>query len=130
MSTPPAGSLPLLRWAQVPLSIPYRPVSPACKLQAKAKKQDIHPLSIMCPTTSGSRPSRSEGLRCSHMSCSSGPCPSQEGPSAAMSPTAPNPTSLVGRAPEPPCIPRLWIPPTCSGGLPCHRVSHSYLTRP
>jgi hypothetical protein len=37
MLAPPVGSLPLLRWAQGPLSISYRLDTPTYMLQAKTK---------------------------------------------------------------------------------------------
>jgi hypothetical protein len=91
---------------------------PAYKLQVKAKKQGVRPRSIMCPAAQGPWPSHSEGHRCGPMSHGSGHrLSAQEESGATMCPTAPDATSLLGRAPEPPSVPWLRIPPARSGGL-------------
>jgi hypothetical protein len=63
-------------------------------------------------------------LRRCHVSRGSGSClPPQEGSDAAMCPTASDPSSLLKRAPELPCVPWLWILPPCSGELWCYHMS-------
>jgi hypothetical protein len=63
-------------------------------------------------------PPYSGGLWCCHVSRSSRSClPAQEGSSAAMSPTALDPASLLGRASVLPHVPRHWTPLPWSGGL-------------
>jgi hypothetical protein len=77
MLAPPAGSLPPLRWAWGPLSVPCRPGIPAYKLQVNTK--------------SGA---------CIHVACGTGPSlPANVGFEAAMCSVAPDPASLLGRAP-------------------------------
>jgi hypothetical protein len=50
MLSPPAGSMPLLRWVRGPLSIPCKPGTPAYMLQAKTKcKVCAH--ALPCATT-------------------------------------------------------------------------------
>jgi hypothetical protein len=47
-------------------------------------------------------------------------------PRTTTCPTAPNPASLLGRAPVPPRVTRLRTPPPSSGGLRCCHLSHGY----
>jgi hypothetical protein len=98
MLTPPAVSLPLLRWAQWPLSVPCRLDTPAYRLESNTRK-------TYC-----------------HMPYNAGCClPVREGSGTATCHVALDPTSLLGRAPMLPHVPRLWILPPCSGGLQrCH----------
>jgi hypothetical protein len=59
-----------------------------------------------------------------HMPCGSGPClPTKAGSNATTCPSAPDPASLLRRAPALPRVPQLWTPPPCSGGLRCCYVS-------
>jgi hypothetical protein len=73
-------------------------------------------------------PPYSKGLRRCHMSRGSGSClPAQVGSGAAMCPMALDPTSLLGRAPVLPCVPRYHTLPPCLGGLQCYHVSRCSL---
>jgi hypothetical protein len=57
---------------------------------------------------------------CRHVPCSIGPCfPAKVGSGVATCPVAPDPTSLIGRAPVPSRVPWFWTPPPCKGGLRC-----------
>jgi hypothetical protein len=70
-------------------------------------------------------PPCSGGLRYYHVSHSSGPClPDREGSGAATCRTAPDPASLLGRAPMLPRAPQLRTPHPCSRGLQSCHVSH------
>jgi hypothetical protein len=72
-------------------------------------------------------PPYSGGLWCCHMSHSSRPrLPAREGSSATMCNTAPEPVSLLRRAPVLPCGPQLWTLPPYSGGLRCCRMPHDF----
>jgi hypothetical protein len=51
------------------------------------------------------------------------PLYAQEGSGVTTHHVALDPTSLHGRAPEPPCISRPQIPPPGSGGLRCRHTS-------
>jgi hypothetical protein len=98
MLAPPTVLLPLLRWAQGPLLVPYRPGTPAYKFESKTRK-------TYC-----------------HMPYNAGSClPAREGFGVVTCPTALDPASILRSAPMLPCVSRLWILPPCSGGLRrCH----------
>jgi hypothetical protein len=49
MLAPPAGSLPLPRWARGPLSVPCRPGTPAYKFQVKTKGEACKSHAPACP---------------------------------------------------------------------------------
>jgi hypothetical protein len=69
-------------------------------------------------------PPYSEGLQCCHVSHVFRPClPAQEGSGARICPMAPNPTSLLGRAPMLPHVSWIQTLPPCSGRLQCCHVS-------
>jgi hypothetical protein len=75
-------------------------------------------------------PSNSGGLRRCHVSHGTrSRLPARDGSTAAMWPTAPDPASLLGRAPVLPCVPRHQILPPCSGGLRRYHVSHGTASR-
>jgi hypothetical protein len=66
----------------------------------------------------------SVGLQCCHVFRGSRSClPFREGSGAVTCPVASDPTSLLGRAPALPRVPRHRPPPPCSGGLRCCHVS-------
>jgi hypothetical protein len=120
----PAGSLPLLRWARGPLSVPCKLGTPTYKLQVKTRSGSC----IHAPPPNSTRPY----------------LPAKVGSYVVTCPVAPDPTSLLGRAlafprvswlrtlPSrralvPPCVPRHQTPPPCSGGLRRCHVSRSSL---
>jgi hypothetical protein len=115
MLVPPAGSLPLQRWARRPLSVCSRPGTPAYMLQAKTKgKVCIHglpcanmvpePTSMLregfCATTCPSLwtpPLCLGGLQHCHTSLSTGPhLAANEGPDTDTRPSTPDRTRLNG----------------------------------
>jgi hypothetical protein len=49
----PAGLAPLLRWARGPLPVPYRPGTPAYKLQNYSEKQGVQQRIVTCPGALG-----------------------------------------------------------------------------
>jgi hypothetical protein len=102
---PPTGSQPLPRWAQGPLSIPYRPDTSVYKLQIKTRSMAcIHVLpSVLQLRTSP---------------------PVEVGSGTAMCPVAPDLASLLRRAPAPPHVPWPGILPPCRGGLQRCHMSH------
>jgi hypothetical protein len=107
---PPAGSLPLPRWAWVPLLVPYRPGTPAYKLQAKTRNR-VYISALPCAAT------------CCHVSHGSElSLPAREGSGAATCPMAMDNASLLVRALMMPCAPQLQTPSHCSGGLWCCHV--------
>jgi hypothetical protein len=67
-----------------------------------------------------------------HMPYNSGSClPAWEGSGAAMCLTAPDPSSLLGKALALPHAPQLQTPPPCSGGIQrCHVPCGSGLCLP
>jgi hypothetical protein len=91
---PPVGSLPLPRWARGPLSLSYRPGTPAYRLMSKTRNKTY------CHISYNSR---------SHL-------PTPESSSTATCPTASVPASLLERAPMLPCVPLHRSSPPCSGG--------------
>jgi hypothetical protein len=146
MLAPPAGSLPLLRWTQGPLSIPYRPGTPAYMLQDKIKsKVCVHslprataaqePSSLLregsgaakCPRLQ-TPPLRLGGFRRCHMPKGSGPrLTIQEGSGAAMRPSALSPASPLRRGPTLTCVHRLQTAPASevgSGADTCPMALH------
>jgi hypothetical protein len=59
-----------------------------------------------------------------HVPCGSGPyLPTEVGSSAATCHTAPDPASLLTRAPVHLCVPPLQTMPPCLGGLQCYHMS-------
>jgi hypothetical protein len=75
-------------------------------------------------------PPCSGGLRCCRVSHGSGPrLIARESSSVATCPMALDPTSPLGRALVPPCVPQLWTPPPRLGGLRCRYVSCSSIPR-
>jgi hypothetical protein len=120
---PPAGSLPLLRWARGPLSVPYRPGTLAYKLQVKTRRRACirtlpHALWLW------TLPPYRGGLWRYHVPHDFGPrLPAREGSSAVTCHMALNPASLLRRAPVLPHAPWLRTLPTCSGELLCGHVS-------
>jgi hypothetical protein len=99
---PPAGSQPLLRLARGPLLVPYKPGTPAYKLEVKigegmhsrtdtwptapdpASQHGISFRAATCSTTLDPPPS-TVGLQCCHVPHSVGPClPAQEGSGVVM----------------------------------------------
>jgi hypothetical protein len=99
---PPVGSLPLPRWARGPLSLSYRPGTPAYRLMSKTRNKTY------CHMSYNSR---------SHL-------PTPESSSTATCPTASVPTSLLERAPMLPCVPLHRSSPPYSGGLRCCHMPH------
>jgi hypothetical protein len=99
---PPAGSQHLLRWAQGPLSVPYRSGTPAYRLESRTRKTYCH-----MPYNTKSYLSAQEGSK--DVTC----------------PVALYPASLLGRTPALPHVPRLYILPPCLVGLRRCHVSHS-----
>jgi hypothetical protein len=70
----------------------------------------------------------SVGLQCCQVFRDSRSClPAQEGSGAATCPVAPDPASLLRRAPTLPRVLRHRPPPPCSGGLRCCHVSYGSL---
>jgi hypothetical protein len=105
MVAPPAGSLPLLRWAWGPLSVPYRPGT----LHTGIKS--IH--GVGNATTS------------CHMSLSSGPrLLAKEGSGANTCLATPDHVSPLGRDLALPRVSWLYTPPPHYRGLRCYHVSH------
>jgi hypothetical protein len=83
MLAPPAGSSPLLRWVQGPLSTVCRLGIPTCKLQAKSRSRVCE---HVMPRINQYRtlPPRSGGLQHRHASHGFGPhLPAREGSGAA-----------------------------------------------
>jgi hypothetical protein len=110
---PPVDLLPLLRWAQGPLSIPYRPGTTCASTKLKQRSR-AYVLALSCVPR--------------HQVHN---CPVQRGSGGAVCPTAPDPTSLLRRGPVLPRIPPLRTLPLCSGGVQCCHVSRGsgpYLT--
>jgi hypothetical protein len=101
MLAPPTVLLPLLWWAEGPLSVPYRPGTPAYKFESKTRKTYCH-----MPYNAGSY------------------LPAREGSGVVTCPTALDPASMLGRAPMLPCVSWLRILPPCSGGIRRCHVSH------
>jgi hypothetical protein len=127
MLAPLAGSPPLLRWAQGPLSVLYRPGIPAYELQTEAGSRACDYVPPRVPWYWTLWPHLG-GFRCHLASLGFGPClPTQEGSSATTRPVALGPTSLIRRASELPCISWIWTPPPNLGGLQHRHVSHNYL---
>jgi hypothetical protein len=103
-----------------PLSIPYRPGTPAYRLESKTRKMYCHmPYNIRsclpareasdvatCPAAPDPTSLLGRLRRC-HVSCGSESfLPTQEGSGAAICPVALDPASLLGRAPALPCVSR------------------------
>jgi hypothetical protein len=123
---PPAGSQPLLRWFQGPLSVPYRPGTPTYNLQAKIRRRACIrtlPRVIWLRTLPPCR----DGLWHCHMPHGSAPrLLARKGSGAATCRTALDPVSLLGRAPVLSRVARLRTPPPCSVGLQCCHVPHGF----
>jgi hypothetical protein len=84
---PPTGSQPPLRWARGPLSVPYKPGTPAYRLQVKIRRTTcIH--ALPCVLQLQTSP------------------PAEVGSSAATCPTALNLSSLLRQALMLPCVPQ------------------------
>jgi hypothetical protein len=121
----PTGSQLLLRWAQGPLLVPCRLDTSAYKLQAKTKRR-VCIYALPCALCLRTLPPCRGGLQCYHVPHGSGPrLPTQEGYGAATCHTAPDPASLLGKAPVLPCATQLRNPFLCSGGLRCCHVAHN-----
>jgi hypothetical protein len=122
----PAGSLPLPRWAQEPLSVPYGPGTPAYKLQAETRIRACIRTLPRALQLQALPPCRG-GLWHWHVRHDSGPClAAREGSGAATCHTALNPAFLIGRASVLPCVTWFWTPPPCLGEFQCRHVSHSF----
>jgi hypothetical protein len=105
MLAPPAGSLPLPRWAWGPLSVPCRPGTPAYKFQVKTKGEACKSHAPACPQPQH-EPHSPGQLRGHHVSYgSSSRCPAWGSSGAAACPTAPAPAAQPGAAPGPPHVP-------------------------
>jgi hypothetical protein len=98
--TQPAGSQPLPRWAQDPLSIPYRPGTPTYKLQVKTRSGACTHAPPHALQHRIQPPSQGALRGCLMSSGSDHP-------------------SLIGRSPAPSHVQWLWTPPPCTGGLQC-----------
>jgi hypothetical protein len=108
MLAPHASSQPLLRWDHGPLSVPYRPGTPAYKLQVKTVgKTCIHVLPHILQHRAG--PHR---------------IPAREGSGSVTRPAAPNLTTPQKWAPMSPRVIWLWSPPPRIKGLRCWHASH------
>jgi hypothetical protein len=113
---PPAGSRPLLRWAQGPLSVPCRPGTPAYKIQTTVRSRACNNALSRVPQH-WAQPPCVGGLWCCHASYGSGPrLPTREGFETTMHPAALDPASLRGRALRPPRVSRHRTPPPRSEG--------------
>jgi hypothetical protein len=91
------------------MSIPYKSSTSAYKIQAKTRSRAciraLPHATTSCHVSRGSRP---------HLLA-------RKSSGTATSPTAPDPASLLGRAPMLPCVSRLTTLPPCSKGLRrCH----------
>jgi hypothetical protein len=98
---PPAGSLPLSRWAWGPLSIPYKSGTPTYKLQVKIRSETCIHASPHVLQHRTLPPSQS-GLRAATCLVAPDPgshLPDRKGSGAATCTVAPDPTSLQGRVP-------------------------------
>jgi hypothetical protein len=123
MMAPSAGSLPLLRWARGPLSVPCRSGTPAYRLKVKTWRRVRYHKLPHVPQLRTS-PLYWRGLRCQHVSTSTGPrLPARVGSGAATCSTVSDPASPLRRAPTPPCVPWVLTPPPRWGGLHAARLA-------
>jgi hypothetical protein len=84
-----------------PLLVPYRPDTPVYRLEVKTRSRAYYHVLPHVPQRRTLPPCRG-GLWCHHMSCGSRPHhPVEDGSGATMCPAAPDPTTLLRRAPVP-----------------------------
>jgi hypothetical protein len=122
MLAPPAGSLPLPRWAQGPLSVPYRPGTLAYKFQVKTKREAYKSHDPTCPQPQHEPHSLGQ-LRGRHVSCgASSRCPARGSSGVTTCPAAPAPAAQPGAAPRSPRVLRHQLPLPSPGQLRGHHV--------